>query len=337
VRFDLETDIALDAVISAAALCKVVRAEMVPADSFRKGDQSPVTVADFGAQALICQRLNSAFPRDHIVSEEDSRALRRPENAATLDRVAEYVRRFDSPVTPEQVCLWIDAGKGPPTERFWTLDPIDGTKGFLRHDQYAVALALIVRGQVRLAVLGCPALPFEMDEPDSLRGVVFVALRAEGAMMRPLSESAWQPIHVDDGSDAMHMRLVESVEAAHGDLALQEAVARSLRLSAPPLRMDSQAKYGAVARSDAALYLRLPSPSSPDYRENIWDHAAGSLIVEEAGGKVTDIRGTGLDFASGAQMRNSTGVVVSNGCLHQDVLAALAHVVLEPERKAEQA
>jgi 3'(2'), 5'-bisphosphate nucleotidase len=88
--------------------------------------------------------------------------------------------------------------------------------------------------------------------------------------------------------------------------------------------MDSQAKYGAVARGEAALYLRLPSPKSPDYREKIWDHAAGSLVVEEAGGRVTDMHGRRLDFAADYKMNNNRGVIVSNGAMHQAVIEALA-------------
>ena len=86
--------------------------------------------------------------------------------------------------------------------------------------------------------------------------------------------------------------------------------------------MDSQAKYGAVARGEAVLYLRLPSSSG--YRERIWDHAAGSLIVEEAGGQVTDMFGQSLDFATGYQMVRNQGIVASNGSLHGAVLEALA-------------
>jgi 3'(2'), 5'-bisphosphate nucleotidase len=87
--------------------------------------------------------------------------------------------------------------------------------------------------------------------------------------------------------------------------------------------MDSQAKYGIVARGEAILYLRVPSPSEPEYREKIWDHAAGFLIAEEAGGKVTDIRGDPLDFSSGVKMEKNHGILVSNGILHDRVLKAL--------------
>jgi len=96
-----------------------------------------------------------------------------------------------------------------------------------------------------------------------------------------------------------------------------------LNIRKPSLRMDSQAKYAVVARGEATIYLRAPSTSEPGYRENIWDHAAGSIIAEEAGGRVTDTLGQPLDFASGIKMKKNLGVVVTNGVLHEIVLRAL--------------
>jgi 3'(2'), 5'-bisphosphate nucleotidase len=96
-----------------------------------------------------------------------------------------------------------------------------------------------------------------------------------------------------------------------------------LNIAKPSLRMDSQAKYGIVARGEATLYLRVPSPSEPGYKENIWDHAAGSIIAEEAGGKVTDTFGNLLDFSSGIKMTKNHGILVTNGILHDIVLKAL--------------
>jgi 3'(2'), 5'-bisphosphate nucleotidase len=208
--------------------------------------------------------------------------------------------------------------------RFWTLDPIDGTKGFLRNDQYAVALALIEEGEVKVAALACPAMSLRLDDPGSPIGVVFVAVRGHGAAMAPLHSDSFVPIHVTRETDQAGMRFAESVEAAHGDQGRQERIAQAIGITHSSLRMDSQAKYGIVARGDAALYLRLPSPKAPDYRENIWDHAAGALIVEEAGGRVTDMRGQPLDFASGRKMLHNRGVIVTNSLLHAAVLEALA-------------
>lgn len=321
--YEWEREVAVAAVLEAAALCQAVRAERVTVEAVEKGDKSPVTIADLGSQALVCRALKEAFPDDPIVAEEDAAALRRPESARRLAEVTDYVRRFHAKATAAAVCDWIDAGKGHVAGRFWTLDPIDGTKGFLRDDQYAVALALIEGGAVQVAVLGCPALPLALGEPDGARGVLFVAVRGLGAAMAAIGSDEWRPIHVSRAGGAAQWRFVESVEAGHGDHERQAAVARAVGISRPSLRMDSQAKYGAVARGDAALYLRLPSPTQPDYREKIWDHAAGSLIVEEAGGRVTDMHGHPLDLASAERMAHNRGVIVSNGVLHEAVLRVL--------------
>ena len=137
-----EKQVALGAVAEAAKLCAAVREEMVGAGALEKADRSPVTVADFGAQALVCQRVITAFPQDIIVGEEDSADLQKSENIPKLTKVTQFVQRFHADATPQLVCEWIDRGNGAVAERFWTLDPIDGTKGFLRNDQYAIALVL---------------------------------------------------------------------------------------------------------------------------------------------------------------------------------------------------
>jgi 3'(2'), 5'-bisphosphate nucleotidase len=315
-----EKQIAIDAVTKAARLCQMVRAEMV-VDSLEKDDRSPVTVADFGSQALVCRAIKETFPDDAIVGEEDSTDLRM--HSDKLAQVTTYVQRFHADADSDTVCDWIDAGNGAVAERYWTLDPIDGTKGFLRNDQYAVALALVENGEIKVAALACPALPLNLANPDSEMGALFVAVRGQGAAMASLESPNFVSIQVAGQLDAAQMRFVESVESAHGDHALQESVAQAVGITRPSLRMDSQAKYSAVARGDAVLYLRLPSPKSPDYREKIWDHAAGTLVVEEAGGTVTDMHGQPLDFGSDYKMHQNRGVVVSNGAIHPAVIEAL--------------
>lgn len=317
-----ERQIAIEAVTQAAYLCQMVRAEMVQVDSVAKMDRSPVTVADLGAQAVVCHRLLVAFPRDVIVGEEDAQPLLGPENTLRLSQVVHYVQRLLPDATPARVCDWIDQGRGKTGRRFWALDPIDGTKGFVRGDQYAIALSLIEEGQVRVAALSCPALPERISGPEMRVGILFVATQGEGATMARLGDRRFVPIHV--AAEPHQFRLVESTEAEHGNWHLQEAVARAVNLAQPPLRMDSQAKYGVVAQGEAALYLRFPSPKSPDYREKIWDHAAGALLVEEAGGCVTDMDGQPLCFACGRELRRNRGVIASNGLLHAAVLDALA-------------
>jgi len=317
--YEQEKQVAMTAVLQAAQLCETVRAGIAP-EAIAKNDKSPVTIADFGAQALICKAIRDAFPTDSIVGEEDAADLRTPELAPVRQQVGDQVAAVVPGTTADAVLDWIDYGNGSVTDRYWTLDPIDGTKGFLRGDQYAVALALVEGGEIKLGLLACPALSFDDGQP----GLLFVAVRGEGATLMPLAGGDPQPITVADGTQPEKLRFVESVESGHGNQQQQSAMAQAVGITQPSMRMDSQAKYGAVAAGQAALYLRLPSPKSPNYREKIWDHAAGTIVVEEAGGTVTDMNGKPLDFSKAARFEDNRGVVVSNGLIHDKVLQALA-------------
>jgi 3'(2'), 5'-bisphosphate nucleotidase len=307
---------ALAAVRQAAALCRTVRSE-VGAASVEKQDKSPVTVADFGSQALVCRALVDAFPDDPVVGEEDADALRSA-GADVVARVVEYIGRYRPGATERDVCAWIDRGVTLGISgRFWALDPIDGTKGFLRNEQYAVALALVVGGKVAVAALACPNL-------GGPGGVAFTAVEGQGAWAHDLTaepDAAAAPVRVSRRDDPATAVFCESVESGHSAHGASAEVARRLGIVAAPVRLDSQAKYGVVARGEADIYLRLPTRA--DYREKIWDHAAGALVVTEAGGRVTDVTGAPLDFARGRELAANRGVVVSNGALHDRVVAAV--------------
>ena len=308
----------MSAVFRAAQLCQQIQADMENTDAVEKADRSPVTVADFGSQALICQAISEEFPADAIVAEEDSQALQ--ENPQLMQRVTGYVDRFAAGIPSDQIVRdWIDRGNGEVGERFWTLDPIDGTKGFLRGDQYAIALALIVNGEVKLGVLGCPNLPQKLDDPQAQRGCLFVAEKDKGTQMLPLDGQDSERIHI---SHATH-RFAESVESTHSDLDTHAQIAQQVGIIEPPIRMDGQGKYGVLARGEASVYIRLPNPATPDYRECIWDHAAGLIVVEEAGGVVTDVDGRTLDFSQGRRMIANRGILATNGDLHPQLLECI--------------
>ncbi|MDE0186211.1 MAG: 3'(2'),5'-bisphosphate nucleotidase [Candidatus Poribacteria bacterium] len=309
-----ERQVAIDAVLQAIQLCQRVQAEMADSDSVDKSDGSPVTVADFGSQAIICRIISDKFPDDAIVAEEDSQALRK--DSTLLDRVASFVSQQGEDTSLQAVCDWIDRGRGKIGQRFWTLDPIDGTKGFLRGDQYAIALALIVNGVVQLGVLGCPNLRQKWKTAGGERGCLFAAERGNGTHMLSLDGRIKEPVRV---SHTVHC-LAESFESAHGDRAANASIARNLKFTEPPIRVDSQAKYGLIARGEASVYIRLPHPITPDRHECIWDHAAGLIVVEEAGGMVSDADGKRLDFLQGRRFTANRGIVATNGVMHPHVL-----------------
>ena len=325
--YDRERTVAFRAVQAAAELCQSVRSNFDD-NVLKKEDRTPVTVADFGSQALICRALRDAFPDDPVIGEEDSSALRTGENAGVRDQLLAEVRAHHPSADAETVFDWIDHGTAQSySDRFWTLDPIDGTKGFVRGDQYAIALALLVGGKMQVAALCCPHLPNSLDaDPPEARGQAFLAVRGDGAVQKPLdtdADAASTPIHTSNTTDPSQSRFTESFVSSHSSHDLAVAVGNRLGISADPIRIDSQAKYAIVARGEAEIYLRLPRPGT-DYTERIWDHAAGALAVEAAGGTVTDMHGAPLDFTHGPLLEANTGVVATNGPFHNEVINALA-------------
>ena len=259
-----------------------------------------------------------------------------------------------------EVLTAIDRGSsgGGRSGTVWVLDPIDGTKGFVAGRQYAIALALVRDGAVLMGVVGCPNLGRSGDAKTVTKvcrpgdGVVFVAVAGHGAFSLPLAAldaaalaptaphsaaellAQWtkhpeaHALHMAASRPLTQLRYAESSPdsacAAHGDT---QAVAAALGMDVgayPPVQMDSCAKYGVCARGDAELYLRFP----PDgYREKVWDHAAGVVVFEEAGGKVTDCGGRALDFGQGRYLDMAGGIVAAPAHAHGAVLEAVRRVV----------
>jgi 3'(2'), 5'-bisphosphate nucleotidase len=333
-RLEAERRFAIAAVMAASRLTRAVRRDFDPSQAAAKADASPVTVADLGAQALVSMTLAEALPGDGLMGEEDFGPL-----AASTDlagAVLARVREQRPETTPDELRLALDRcdDRGGPGRRWWTLDPVDGTKGFLRNEQYAVALALIEDGQVVLAAMACPNLPYcgEPGDPDvgGPVGVLFVAERRSGTRMMPLADAsahrAGEPVRTAQPSSAAEGRYAESVEAAHSDQSASVRIGQALGITSEPLRLDSQAKYAVVARGDASIYLRLPRGG---YVENVWDHAAGFLIVTEAGGRVSDVQGRPLDFTTGSRMTANSGVIAAAASIHDEVVAAVRSVLEE--------
>ena len=122
-------------------------------------------------------------------------------------------------------------------------------------------------------------------------------------------------------------RFCESVESGHSNQDQSARIAEGLGITQEPFRIDSQCKYAAIARGDASIYLRMPTRK--DYREKIWDHAAGMLVVEEAGGRVTDVEGAPLDFTHGRTLDANRGVVATCGPIHDRVIEVVKRVRAE--------
>jgi len=354
-----------------------------------KTDLSPVTVADFAVQATVLKHLRTAFPNDSFIAEESSQALK--DDSQLAERVQIAVNSCNNENNKDGDCIEmvqnsIDLGKeyeswdektGRPS-RVWVLDPIDGTKGFLRGQQeggqYCIALALLEDGIPTIGVLACPNLPqsppeyvWTHDDNNDEKGCIFVASKGCGCYQLSLEDDgSAKRIYCTPNSMSMasknkdgaientedtnntsqrrrqpqYGRFCIGVERGFGD-ALGQCIGTAKVLHGSlttdgeirdAQRLDSQAKYGILARAGAEYYARFPKPG---YVEWIWDQAAGYVVLTEAGGQMTDTDGDAIDFSLGAQLSPKVkGVLGSNGGdFHEALLQAFGQQEKERKKK----
>ncbi|KDP38930.1 hypothetical protein JCGZ_00687 [Jatropha curcas] len=369
-KYAKELDVAVRVVHMACSLCQRVQAGLVNQSTDHvksKDDNSLVTVADWSVQATVSWILSESF-RDQnvlIIAEEDVNTLSEADSAGLLTPVTNTVNEilaeaskygFQSPKEALGGAQILEAisrcnSTGGPTGRHWVLDPVDGTLGFVRGDQYAIALALIEEGNVVIGVLGCPNYPMKkellnhhhhkysqsmskLSDPTSHtweKGCVMYAQSGSGeAWMQPLihgnKKFEWpnsaEKIQVSSIDDPELATFCEPVEKANSNHAFTAGVAYSMGVKNQPLRVHSMVKYAAIARGDAEIFMKF---ASSGYKEKIWDHAAGVVIVEEAGGVVTDAGGRPLDFSRGVYLEGlDRGIIACSGpSLHDKLIGAV--------------
>ncbi len=317
-------DFLLHAVRTAARATRFVHAQ--PAiEGVAKGDASPVTIADWASQAVVALLLarSAAWRALPLVGEEDAGSLRTAEAAPLLDLVAAAVGHALGATDRGEILDAIDLGRGMPAARFLTLDPVDGTKGFLRRQQYAISLALVEDGRPTAGAVGCPNLPavdgaYDAADPE---GTFACASLGEGACTEDAG-GARRPLRIASWTPGAPVRACESVESAHSRQDISAELLAEVGAAGAPARLDSQSKYVVVARGGADVYMRLPV--KPGYREKIWDHAAGALVASEAGARVVDVEGRPLDFGCGRELTDNRGVFAGHPELVEALVAAYA-------------
>ncbi|OAL48707.1 carbohydrate phosphatase [Pyrenochaeta sp. DS3sAY3a] len=369
-----ELALALRVVHRASVLTKsVLRSLKNDVSAETKADDSPVTIADFAAQAILISVLHAVYPEDAFLGEESADALR--SNEALASRVwhlvqqakdaaaalasqksdMQHERNLDAelplafPACKEDMFELIDCGgKGEVTGRgrVWVMDPVDGTATFMRGQQYAVCLCLLVDGEEKVGVIGCPNLAFDVDSTlgqtrihedhvdDAGNGVVLSAVKGQGTFVRKMSESGLgEPRLVDLRPLAPKpLSQLNFVEATIGKTSLSQtehhAVATSLGTSWPgTVVWSQQMKYIALTLGATDVMLRIPK--TRDRFTCVWDHAGGHLLFIEAGGKVLDFDGRPIDFAQGRLIRGERnwGMVAALPAVYEQVAQAVGQVL----------
>lgn len=306
------------AVRQAAVLCQHVQEHYLISSD--KGGHEPVTIADYGAQAILSRAISQHFPDDAIMAEE--------QGGQFMELVSEELRKevihlisqiLGITVTQVDVVKWLDYGQNREAERMWVIDPIDGTKGYISMRNYAIAVGLMVNRKPVGGIIGTPSYPGGAQLFHAQSGVAY---------MQPLTGGEVKRIHASKHTDAANLRALESVEKSHVNHDRMQRVREVAGFGeAELIHIDSMEKYARIAAGDAELYLRLPRIGSTR-PFMIWDHCAGTAIVEAAGGKVTDIDGSPLDYSKGNTLNNQ-GIIVSNGAIHDRVITAVQKVLAE--------
>lgn len=344
--FPLELQLAELAVQRAVLVTRKVLAN-VEKGEISKSNKTPVSLADFAAQALLVATIHGTFPSDTIIGEEDTSALRG--NAEMTKQVWELVssthledaeceRILHSPASSEEMLHLIDLGGktySGSNGRVWMIDPVDGTKGFLDGGQYVVCATLCVDGIERVAAFGCPHINVdsgrisEHDTYTSGPGYLVSAVKGAGAHIRPLSNgSLLESTKIDSNksiSDFSTLRFAENHTTASPQFSDRWKVAEKLGAKWDPIHIFStQLRYIALALGTCDVVLRTPQPG--DAASHVWDHAGGAMIFVEAGGKVTDLNGKNLVFTAGRNLTENFGLVAAPEDAHARILEATQEV-----------
>jgi 3'(2'), 5'-bisphosphate nucleotidase len=228
------------------------------------------TAADHAVQAILVDALLRERPGDGILAEEATR-LALPD---------------------------------PRGRRHWSIDPIDGSRGFARKNgEYAIQLALV--GDDGLPLVGV------VYEPAPRR--LTWASRGGGCWLR---EAAGEPRRAAVSTTAGRPDVLAISRSRKPEQV--DALLRGFGATRALPTYSAGIKLAQVARGEADLYLG-------DYLTlHDWDVAPGHLLVAEAGGRVTDVDGRPVRYAGGGSSLGGRGLMASNGRVHAAALAAFA-------------
>ncbi|KAK4216458.1 hypothetical protein QBC37DRAFT_416776 [Rhypophila decipiens] len=353
-----ELEVAIQAVQAATRISRHVLDESNKGE-IQKADLTPVTVADYAIQAVLTQALHSAFPDDGLVGEESAGELLT--NSALVQHMWAVIQNVQTscssssddwdkareifPPSAESLADLISlcetttpAGPDASPNRVWVFDPIDGTKTFLRGEQYAINVALLIGGRQILSVVACPLLdgntsPDKTVDNSTLDhhgpeegGCILFAVKGFGAHVRPIFGENVPvrrlPRHAD-GVTLHELKLVTCWKGLDSGVeGINEEISKALDVKFPGCDL-----LGWVPRW-AVLALGLANMTVWVYKTReryakIWDHAGAMLLFEEVGGMITDVDGKDIDLTRGRKFSANFGFVAAPRSCHHLVLRAV--------------
>lgn len=327
----MSIDPIIEAVRQATVLCREVQhnslRSMNKVNQERR-DSEPVTIADYGSQAIIGRALGMHFPEDAVISEEaGAQFLELTSDKQKAEIINLLTTILDINVTQNDIVAWLDQGSQVENaERTWIIDPIDGTKGFVAMRHYAIGVGIIENGETSGAIIAAPGYGDGISGDDDDGAIFYIK---DGV---PYQEAIMggEPKRISVSDKDGDVTVVQSFEKQHASKSRMAIVRDYAGMSdASVYELDSMEKYALIANGDADVYLRLPNLDNKRPHMT-WDHAPGVALVLAAGGKATDIDGAPLDFSRGRTLPNR-GMIVSNGRVHDRLLEAVSQLLAGEE------
>ncbi|NHJ20527.1 MAG: hypothetical protein EAX91_06275 [Candidatus Lokiarchaeota archaeon] len=300
VDYSRESSLAINLVEIAAKITEWFKIKH--SSSYIKKDDSPVTLADFASQILIISEIRKNFPNDQIIAEEESGDFFNPKIEELIKRCYKSNQvQFEGDL--EEMLNY----RGPSSNRQWTVDPIDGTKGFQEDLAYAIGIGFMIGFEPKICAIGVPNYK-------DMKLAIFAAEKNQGARVS-FGDLAFTKLKVSSNEDIKKFRMCYSL---HYNKPWVLEFANSIGISSY-IRMDSMAKLCMIADGSAEIYVK-PLNIQHSYT---WDFLPGDLLVREAGGMITDLKGESIKYIDEKCIVSAPGLIASNGLMHNDLIQAL--------------
>ncbi|MFH1965589.1 MAG: inositol monophosphatase family protein, partial [Acidobacteriota bacterium] len=224
-----EAEFAVNFLREASGLARLIQDEMVD-PALEKSDRSPVTVADIAVQALLGYHLSERIPGAALIAEESSSMLTGEGGRRLVAAAAGFISTTVPGFREQGFRVLLDYGTGHEKSDCWVLDPIDGTKGFLRKNQYAIALSYLHKGKVKLGALACPRLAPESRSlfSSAATGSIYIAVKGQGAFWTDEQYPEWHRLGVSETKNPSQAVIMRSFESGHTNVSNIDRISEKL-------------------------------------------------------------------------------------------------------------
>ena len=298
-QYNRELKFAIDIVRKASIITEWFRKKGIESFSFKKSDQSPVTLADFASQIYLISQLRESFQDDQIIAEEENIEFIDLKAENLIKQCFEELNIIDLEILKENIRY-----HGKSSVRQWTIDPIDGTIGYQKGLSYAIGVGFMIESNPKICAIAVPNY-------NEKALAIFSAEKNQGAQVL-YNKNVFKPIKVNHNEDIHNIRLCHSL---HYDQPWVLNFAQDIGIR-KFIQIDSMAKFCMVADGTADLYLK---PLDPEHSFT-WDFLPGDLLVREAGGSVTDLNGDRLKFKERKCLWTKPGIIASNTRLQKKII-----------------